>query len=81
MSGDITVPGHVRGPMIGAESIGFHSVCACGDRFDGISRNEVVDAHEHHVAALSLQPGVAKARRALATSLERGKPEPTEMAS
>lgn len=80
MSGDITVPGHDRGPLFGVESIGFHIVCGCGDRFDGLSRNEVVDLHERHVAGLSLRPGVTKARQALAASLERGKPEPAEVA-
>lgn len=73
MSGDITVDGHDRGPMFGVESIGFHIVCGCGDRFDGLSRNEVVDAHERHVAGLSLRPGVAKARQALADAVGRGK--------
>lgn len=72
---DITVEGHVRGPMIGAESFGFHSICDCGDRFDGNTPGEVRDAHEQHVAAIVLKPGVAKARQALATSIERGKPE------
>jgi hypothetical protein len=79
MSGDITVAGHDRGPLYGTESIGFYVVCGCGDRFDGLSRNEAVDAHEQHVGALALKPGVAKARRMLADTLERGKPEPAEV--
>lgn len=72
MSGDVTVQGHVRGPLIGADSLGWHTTCqGCGHRVEGRTQSEVVDAHEQHVAGVVLRPGVAKARAALADTVAR----------
>lgn len=76
MAGDITVDGHELGPFIGAESLGYHSICDCGNRFDAPSMNEVVDLYERHYARIALdapadRPGPAKCKAALAEAIAR----------
>lgn len=71
---------HTLGPFVGSDSLGWHSVCGCGHEVHGATRDELRAAHQRHVGAVSLPPGVAKARQALADSLARGKPEPAEVA-
>lgn len=68
---------HALGPFVGSDALGWHAVCeGCGHRVEGSSRDELRAGHQKHVGALALRPGVAKARAALAESLERGKPQP-----
>lgn len=74
----MTAP-HMLGPFVGSDALGFHSTCSCGHRVEGSSRDELRAGHQKHVGALALRPGVAKARQALAESLERGKPQPAEV--
>jgi hypothetical protein len=62
---------HELGPFFGHESLGYHAICDCGARFDGATPAEVVDYYEQHHAAISLAPGVGKARAALAEALTR----------
>jgi hypothetical protein len=72
---------HTMGPFVGSDSLGFHSDCSCGHPVEGATRDELRRAHQKHAGADALRPGVAKARQALAASLERGKPQPSEVAS
>lgn len=65
---------HTMGPLIGSDRLGFHSDCSCGHRVEGTTRDELRRAHQKHAGADALRPGVAKARRALADAVERGKP-------
>lgn len=67
---------HELGAFYGSEALGYWAVCGgdeCGLRVDGAHPAEVVDAYEQHCAALCLEPGVGKARAALAEALGRGK--------
>ena len=78
---DITVDGHERSALYGSGGLGWHTFCACGERCDGLSRGEVIDAHEQHLARLTLtaptdKPGPAKCRAALARATAAGKPTP-----
>lgn len=71
---------HTLGPLIGSDALGFHSDCeGCGHRVEATSRDELRAAHQRHVGAVALRPGVDKARQALAASLARGKPQPLEV--
>lgn len=67
---------HTMGPFVGSDSLGFHSDCSCGARVAGATRDELRRAHQRHAGAGATGPGLAKARAALAESLERGKPVP-----
>lgn len=72
---------HVMGPFIGTDSLGWRSTCGCGHEVAGASKDELRQAHQRHVGAGAVRPGLEKARAALAQSIERGKPEPVEAAS
>lgn len=70
---------HTMGPFVGSDSLGFHSTCSCGHRAEGATRDELRRAHQRHAGAGAAAPGLARARQALAESLERGKPVPEEV--
>jgi hypothetical protein len=72
---------HTLGPFIGADALGWHSTCSCSHRVEGASKDELRIAHQKHAGAGAVKPGIAKARQALESSIERGKPEPAEVAS
>lgn len=70
MSGDITIDGHELSAFFGWDGNRW-AICECDARFEGLTVNEVVDFYEHHYAVLCLEPGVGKARAALAEALAR----------
>lgn len=67
---------HALGPLVGADALGWHSTCACGETIAGATRDQLRVAHQRHAGAHAHHQGLAKARRMLAETLERGKPQP-----
>lgn len=76
----MTAASHTLSPFYGTDSIGWRATCSCSHEVTGASKDELREAHQRHVGAGAVKPGVEKARQALAASLERGKPEPAEVA-
>lgn len=69
----MTAPEHTMSAIYGLEGAKYGR-CSCGVRVEGPTNEAVRFAHEAHVGELAAQPGLARARRALADSVRKGKP-------